>query len=156
MENFFIYANNTFNNRFIFKTSLFNNIIPIIIRFIVSIRYIGIILAPLYITFRGFCLGFSIAFLTENFGKKGFIFTLIAMLPQNIIYIPALIFACFISVNLSIIMLRFRKEGFNENKNKYILKYLTYDFIAIVVLIIASFIEAYITPVFIRTVTPYL
>lgn len=146
----------TFNNRFIFKTSLFNNIIPIIILFIVSIRYIGIILAPLYITFRGFCLGFSIAFLTENFGKKGFIFTLIAMLPQNIIYIPALIFACFISVNLSIIMLRFRKEGFNENKNKYILKYLTYDFIAIVVLIIASFIEAYITPVFIRTVTPYL
>ncbi len=146
----------SFNSSIIFKTSFLSNIIPVIILFILSIKYMGLVFAPLYITFRGFSFGFSIAFLTESFGRKGLLFTLISMLPQNIIYIPALIFNCFISINLSLIMLRLRKERFKESKNKEIIKYMTYSFITIIALIIASFIEAYITPVFIKTITPYI
>lgn len=144
-----------FDNGLIFRASLINNIIPIIVLFLISMTYLGIILAPLYITFRGFCLGFSIAFLTESFGKKGFMFTLIALLPQNIVYIPAIIFACFISFKFSLSILKYRKEMFFENKNKLFLSYLINNSIALTFLIIASITEAYITPVFIRTITPY-
>lgn len=143
------------DNGLIFRASLKNNIIPIIILFFISMTYLGIILAPLYITYRGFCLGFSIAFLTESFGKKGFMFTLIALLPQNIVYIPAIIFACFISLKFSLSILKFRKEMFFENKNKFFISYLMNNSIALIFLIIASITEAYITPVFIRTITPY-
>ena len=146
----------SFDNGFIFRKSVLNNILPIIILSVVSIKYLGIVLAPLYITFRGFCLGFSIAFLSESFGRKGLIYTLVAMMPQNLVYIPALVFAGFISINLSIMMLRLRKERFSDNRNKYILKYMTYASIIISILLIASFIEAYITPVFIKGVSPYL
>lgn len=139
----------------IFKTSIKNNIIPIVILFFVSMTYLGVILAPLYITFRGFCLGFSIAFLTESFGKKGFLFTLISLLPQNIIYIPTVIFACFVSMEFSLKMLRYKKEKFYENKNKQIITYFTYDLLIIIFLITASVIEAYITPIFINAISPY-
>lgn len=156
IDNFFILIpTHPLDNGLIFRASLRNNIIPIAILFFISMTYLGIILAPLYIAFRGFCLGFSIAFLTESFGKKGFLFTLIALLPQNIVYIPAIIFACFISLEFSLNILKFKKERFYESKNKYFLSYLIHNSIAIIFLIIASIIEAYITPVFIRTITPY-
>lgn len=146
----------TFDNGFIFKKSLLYNVLPAILLSVASIRYLGIFLAPLYIAFRGFCLGFSIAFLSESFGRTGLIYTLVAMLPQNLIYIPALVFVGFTSMNLSFMMLRLRRERFSDNKNKYIIKYLTYASIIVLVLLIASFIEAYITPVFIKSILPYL
>ncbi len=146
----------TFDNGLIFRKSVLNNVLPVVILSVTSIRYLGVFLAPLYIAFRGFCLGFSIAFLSESFGRTGLIYTMIAMLPQNLIYIPALVFAGFTSMNLSIVMLKLRKERFSDNKNKYIMKYLTYASITVLVLLIASFIEAYITPVFIKGVSPYL
>jgi len=146
----------SFDSTYIFKTSLLNNIIPVIILFITSIGYIGTIFTLAYVAFRGFCLGFTIAFLTESFGKKGFLFTLVALLPQNIIYIPALVYTGFIAINLSNAMIRLKRERFMEDRKKHILKYLTYDLVAIAALLIASFIEAYITPIFIKTLTPYL
>lgn len=156
IDNFFILIPAyPLDNGLIFRTSLRNNIIPIILLFLISMTYLGLILVPLYITFRGFCLGFSIAFLTESFGKKGFLFTLIALLPQNIIYIPAIIFACFISLEFCLNILRMKKERFYESRNKYLLSYLTHNSIAIILLIIASVTEAYITPIFIKTITPY-
>lgn len=145
-----------FDNGFIFRKSVLNNVLPVILLSVTSIRYLGVFLAPIYIAFRGFCLGFSIAFLSESFGRTGLIYTLIAMLPQNLIYIPALVFAGFTSMNLSIMMLKLRKERYSDNKNKYIIKYLTYASITVLVLLVASFIEAYITPVFIKGISPYL
>ncbi len=143
------------NNGLIFKTSLKYNIIPLIIIFLTSMTYLGIVLAPLYIIFRGFCLGFSIAFLTESFGKMGFLFTLAALLPQNIIYIPTIIFSTFISLEFSLNIFRHRKEKFYESKNKYVIKYLTHISIAALFLIMAIITEAYITPIFIKTITKY-
>ena len=157
IDNYFLLAPTySFNSTNIFKTSLLCNVIPVVILFIVSISFIGIILTLLYVAFRGFCLGFTIAFLTESFGKKGFLFTLVALVPQNIIYIPALVYTSFIAINLSNAMARLKKDRFIENRKKHILKYLTYDLVAIAALLLSSFIEAYITPIFIKTITPYL
>ncbi len=153
---FLLTPDHGFNSGKIFKLSMFYNVIPAIVLYIVSIKYIGVILAPPYIVFRGFCLGFSIAFLTESFGRRGFILTLISILPQNIIYIPSLVLICYISINLSIVLFKLRKEQFNGNKNKNILKHLTYSLVVIAAIIVAGLIEAYITPVFLKTLITYL
>ena len=76
----------------ILKTIIIENIILAITLWFFGTTVIGIPIVFGIILYRGFCLGYSIAsiILTVGIGK-GIIFTLISLLLQNIIFIPAII-----------------------------------------------------------------
>lgn len=76
----------------ILKTTIIENIILAITLWFFGTTVIGIPIVFGIILYRGFCLGYSIAsiILTVGIGK-GIIFTLISLLLQNIIFIPAII-----------------------------------------------------------------
>ena len=78
-------------------SSLKNNLSLAILLWFAGLTVIGVFVVYGAICFRGFCLGYSISSIVATLGiKRGSIFILSSMLPQNIIFIPT-IFAIAIS-----------------------------------------------------------
>ena len=147
---------NSINSAGILKNSIKYNILPVIFLFLLSITYSTIIFAPLYTLFRGFCLGFTIAFIIESFGQKGLLFVLAALVPQNIFYLPAIILCSYFSIELSLKMLKHRKDYSYQKRKKYYVYYIPHLALMIITVLISCIIESYITPVFIKAINYYI
>lgn len=147
---------NALNNLSIFKVSLANNILSVILLLIFGLTYIGIVFSPLYVIFKGFCFGFSIAFLVESFGRRGLIFSIASLLPHSIVSIPCTIFLCAVSLQYSLYILKTRSEKRYEKKGQNLINYLFSFMLGSMMIILSSIIESFITPVFIKGISSFL
>ena len=149
-------SKNELQSAYILKQSIKFNLYFTLILFFSGLVYLGILFIPLLIAFRGFCIGFSIAFLTENIGRNGFLLSLGSVLPQNLIYVPVIIVMGVIGMNYSLWTLRnkyFKKFGALNNL------FATYAFstlVLFIILIAGCIVESYITSLIIRAITPYI
>ncbi|MHB1391771.1 MAG: stage II sporulation protein M [Clostridia bacterium] len=149
-------SKNELQSSYILKQSIKFNFYFTLILFFSGMIYFGIIFIPILIAFRGFCIGFSIAFLTENLGRNGFLLSLGSVLPQNLIYLPVIIVMGVIGINYSLWTLRnkyFKKFGAQNNL------FATYAFstlVLFILLIAGCIVESYITSLIIRAITPYI
>lgn len=103
---------------------------------------------------RGFIVGFSVGFLVDELGLKGFLFALASVIPHNLVAVPALVGlgALGISFSLSVIFSNRRRIIARRGTSpavQYSLNALVYA----VLMLVASLIEVYITPVFIKAAT---
>lgn len=140
----------------ILKQSIKLNLYYALALFFSGLIYLGIVFVPIVVTFRGYCIGFSIAFLTENFGSHGFLFALSSVLPQSLIYVPITIVMGVIGLNYSLWTLRnkyFKKFGAVPN---LFATYAFSTFVLLILLIAGSIVEAYITTQIVKIIIPYL
>ncbi|MDD4503832.1 MAG: stage II sporulation protein M, partial [Clostridiaceae bacterium] len=140
----------------ILKQSIKFNLYFALVLFFSGLVYIGILFIPILIAFRGFCIGFSIAFLTENFGNNGFLLSLGSVLPQNFIYVPVTIVMGVIGLNYSLWAFKnkyFKKFGAVPN---LFATYAFSAFVLFILLIAGSIVEAYITSMIVKMIIPYI
>jgi len=147
---------NELDNLSIFKASFINNIAALTLLLILGLTYAGVVFSPLFMIFKGFCFGFSVAFLVEGFGRKGLIFSIVSLLPHSIISIPATIFICVASLQYSLYILKNRKEKRYESKRQSFINYLFSFMFGAVLIMLSSLIESYITPIFIKGISPFI
>ncbi|HEX3029214.1 MAG TPA: stage II sporulation protein M, partial [Clostridia bacterium] len=104
------------------------------------------------IVIRGFMTGFSTGFIIQTLGTKGMIFTLLTLVPKELIIIPALIALGVNGINFSLKIIKNRsiknisKEGIKSNFAKYCFVTAFFSFF----ILAGVLIEAYILPVTIR------
>lgn len=140
----------------ILKQSIRFNLYFALILFLSGLIYPGILIIPLIIAFRGFCIGFTVAFLTESFGGGGFLLSVGSVLPQSLIYVPVTIVMGVIGLNYSIWVLRsryFKRYGAAQNT------FATYAFSVLILFILLAagcIIEAYLTTIVVKAITPYV
>lgn len=140
----------------ILKLSIKFNLITTGALFLAGLTYVGIIIVPMISTFRGFCLGFTVAFLTDSLGRGGFLLALVSILPQNLVYLPVLIILCVCSISLSFVVLR---SKLNRKSNEALTYIWSFGMTAVLLFFImmgGSIIESYITPYLVKLVAPYL
>lgn len=107
-----------------------------------------IICLPLILAFiftQGFTLGFTISFLTQGAQGQGMAVVLVSMLPQNLMFIPAMIIGGATSLSFSFLLLR---RFFNSSIRVWP-SFVGYTAIMMGVLVafsLAALTEAYITP----------
>lgn len=96
---------------------------------------------------RGFSFGFTIGFMVENYRFGGFLFSLICILPQSIIYVP-----CYIGMGIIALLfstMSFGKKGIQyrrgQGSNK-ISPYTVKIAIAFLTLQIGVLLETFIAP----------
>ncbi len=140
----------------ILRQSVKFNFITCIIIFLSGLSYVGVVTLPIAAGFRGFCIGFTIAFLTRSFGSGGYLLSLVSILPQNLICIPVIIIMCVCSLYLSLTVLRNKYQKKRNEIALYIAPYLTTTIILLAALLAGTLIEAYLTPFLIRIVIPYV
>lgn len=144
-------------NSSIFYQSIKNNFQTVFFIWLLSITVIGIPVTLFIISFRGFIVGFTVAFFIEGLGWKGLLLTIFAILPQNIVYIPCIIGIAALSLKFSLNVLKRNLSNgvVNQYKNS-IVNYTIFVGAIFLIMCIGSIIEAYISPLLIKAISGYI
>ena len=127
------------------KHAVMRNLETIFKIWFLGLTVVGLPLIMVIIFTRGFVLGFTVSFLLVNKGLEGFFLVLLTIFPQNILHIPALVFAGVAATGFSIYLVRGRK---NDRSSIYA-SFLKYSFIILVlalIMVIAGIVEGYLSP----------
>ena len=106
------------------------------------------------IVYRGFCIGYTVASIVATLGTgKGILFLVASLLLQNILFIP-----CIISLGVSGMKLykSIMKDKRRENIKTEIYRHTIFSVMMLIVLIISSFIETYISSPLLMYTVKYL
>ena len=135
------------------QNNIKDNIILTLIIWFIGSTIIGIPIVFGIIAFRGFCLGYTISSITVVFGvAKGIAFTLIAIIMQNIIFIPGII-------SLGVSALKAYKSIYSDKKKENIkieiVRHTVFSAIVLLVLIVSAFVETQISTNLLRSTIKY-
>jgi stage II sporulation protein M len=123
------------------------NIPVIFVIWFLGLTMIGIPVILVIDVLKGFTIGFASSFIINGLGIKGVWMDLVGILPQNIVYVPCIIFSSVIAMEFSLAILK-DKSG-SQWKNHAFIKFTSYSmtFILVVVLMgIGLLMETYVTP----------
>lgn len=109
-----------------------------------GLTVIGFPLILAVVFYRGFALGFTAGFLVQQKAGAGVLIFILSLLPQNLVYIPALLMWSVIAVNYSLYI--FRGKGANSLSWRSFLSYTFMLLFFILVFLGGAFIEAFLSP----------
>lgn len=147
-------SNQPVDNGAILFESLWQHLQSVFLIWLCGLFFIGIPVTLIVMVVRGFLIGFTVGFLVGNYGLGGFLFSLICILPQTVVYV-----LCYITMGA--FSLEYAIEGFKRRKIPYsrdeklnrALPYTVKIFLLFLVLSVGSLFEAFIVPVFFRFFT---
>lgn len=149
--------NDSINSKLLFKESLIGNAKLIFIIWITGAVIIGIAIIPIVVLFRGYAIGFTVGFLVNEFGLKGFLFSVFALLPQNIFIVPGIVSISSIGLSYSLNKLKYKRRKIgSSNSLKNFINYSSLMLLFCILLVIGSIVEAYITPIFMRFIVGHI
>ncbi|MDS1030115.1 stage II sporulation protein M [Bacillota bacterium LX-D] len=141
---------------FLLKKCLIANFKILSLIWFLGLTVIGAPLILIVVGIKGFYLGFTAGFLIQEKGLLGILFTTLALMPQNIFNMPALMIAGVLAISFSFWLLkRHVREGRIQLWRHFISYTLCLSVLALL-FTIGSFIEAYFTPMLIKLVIAYL
>ncbi len=124
-------------------TSIINNTCIAIILWFLGSTVIGIPLIYLVIGYKGYCIGYTISAVIATIGTgKGIIFILSTMLLQNIIVIPAMLTLAVSGIKLYKLIMEDRRR---ENIKIQIIRHTLFSLFILIILVISSLVETYIS-----------
>ena len=123
--------------------SIINNVSIAILLWFLGSTVIGVPLIYLVIGYKGYCIGFTISAIIATIGTgKGILFITGAMLLQNIIYIPCILTLATSGIKLYKLIMEDRRR---ENVKLQILKQTIFSVFILLVLVLSSFVETFIS-----------
>ncbi|WML35295.1 stage II sporulation protein M [Clostridium sp. OS1-26] len=141
------------NYKSIFIETIKSNIPILAAVWFLGLTMIGIPVILIIDIIKGFTIGFTISFVINGMGIKGMWFSLLGVLPQNIIYIPCIIFASVLAMEFSLTILKDKtNKQWISNIWIRITSYSLSFILVIIVMFIGFFTEAYITPNMIKLI----
>ncbi len=141
------------NNIELLKNAMMKNIGLAIVIWFFGTTVIGIPIVFAIILYRGFCLGYTISLCITIMGLgKGISFILVTLLLQNILLIPAILALAVSGVKLykSIV-----KDKTKENVKIEIVRHTVFSIIMLLVLVIASMVEIFMSTNLLKVVIKY-
>lgn len=142
------------NNLQLLKTSIGQNLVLAITIWFFGTTVIGIPVVFGMVIYRGFCLGYTISACISIMGlPKGLLFVAISIILQNILFIPAILALAVSGFKLykSII-----KDKRKENIKLEIVRHTVFSLIMLVVLIVSSIVEVFISTNLLKNLIKYL
>lgn len=136
------------------KNNIKENIVLVLIIWFVGSTVIGIPIILGIIGFRGFCLGYAISASTYVLGTtKGILFSVVALLIQNIIFVPVII-----SLGVSCLKLyqSILKDKRRENVKIEIIRHTIFSIIMLTGMIISAILETEISTRLLKTIIKYI
>lgn len=144
---FYSFNNINFSDKLsIFKNSLINNFVYFISMWLLGISIIGLPIIYIMIFLKSFKIGFTVSSIFANYKFLGILGIICYLIPSNIItLVLGLILGCY-SVNLSFNIVRLLIKKKSINLSNYIGKYLFLLLVCILLSIICSLFDAFISP----------
>jgi len=136
-----------------FKEVVFEHLKYLVIIWFLGLSIIGMPLIFLVVFMKGFIIGFTISFLIAGLQWKGFVFSMVSILPQNLLIVPVFIIASVAGISFSLSLLRSRGKIKSSNNPINFLSYTFFIFVLAGVLVLAAGFETYISPSMMKAVT---
>ncbi|MEW6724357.1 MAG: stage II sporulation protein M [Bacillota bacterium] len=136
----------------VLRAALMNHLRTVGLVWLLGLTVIGVAGVVLVIVVRGFVIGFTVGFLAQGLGLKGVLFAIAAVLPQNLLAIPAFLVISAASLGFSWLLV---KSRLRRQRFRWLQEFAGYSLLvmaASLVLALAAVIEAYIAPVFMQMV----
>lgn len=141
------------NYKSILLQTLKNNVPVILAVWFLGLTMIGIPIILIIDVIKGFTIGFSISFIISQMGIKGVWISLLGVLPQNMIYIPCIIFFSVLAMEFSLMI--FKDRSRIQWKSHILVSITSYSIsflMVAMVMCIGFFMETYLTPAMIKLV----
>lgn len=141
------------NNLDLLKTSMLQNIVLGVAIWFFGTTVIGIPVVFGIVLYRGFCLGYTISTCITVMGlSKGLLFVLITLVLQNLIFIPAIIAIAVSGFKLYKSIVKDRKV---DNIKLEILRHTIFSLIMMILLVISSLIETFVSTEILKSTIKY-
>jgi stage II sporulation protein M len=134
----------------VFKNSITSNLLYIALVFILGISIIGIPVVIIMLFLKGFMIGFSIATIITKYKFIGIIGSLSYIFPHVIISMLIIFAISYYALKLSFSILKAVIEKKTINFSEVINRYSLIMIISIIIMVISSLIETFISPYIIK------
>lgn len=125
------------------RKSLSDNLILIVTMWLLGSTVVGIPIVLGIVLFRGFCIGYSVSAIIASLGvQKGILFFLTTMFLQNLIFIPVILCMTISCIKLYKSIMQDKRR---ENIKVEIIRHMLVSIMLGLLLIIAAFIESYVS-----------
>ncbi len=139
-----------------FRYNVLSNLYILLSMYVLGLTVIGIPLVLVAVFSRGFILGFTVGFLVRVKAVKGFIFALISVMPHNLLIIPAIIIGGVTALSFSALLVKRRFSSQNITLANHLGIYTSVMLVLSLATAAASFVETYVTPVFIKSAANWM
>ncbi|WP_010274001.1 stage II sporulation protein M [Paenibacillus senegalensis] len=139
-----------------FPQTLSLNLKWLVIIWVLGISVIGLPVILALDFLKGVLIGFSFAFLVEEFSWKGMFFGLTSIAPRNIILIPVIITASVLALAFSFSLVKNRLAQRKGKLYSQFIAYSTTNFLLALIVTLVSLFEAFFVPTMMQWVTPHL
>ncbi len=140
------------------QIAIAENVKIVLALWILGVTIIGIPFIFILVGVRGFITGFTSGFIIKIIGFKGLLFSLITLLPKEIIVVPCIIALGVNGVNFSLNIIK-SKSIRHISKESLKTSFAAYCFVTLFYscfIMLGILVEVYITPVFIRIISPII
>ncbi|MFY4775896.1 stage II sporulation protein M [Metabacillus sp. RGM 3146] len=138
-----------------FQQSFLHNIKYLGLMWILGLSIIGLPVILIMLFLKGIVVGFSVGFLVNQMGWKGFLMSFVSVFPQNLLMIPAFLImsTAGIAISLKIFKQLFmKKKNMKENPFQFFSRYAIVLGIIGIMILAASSLEAYASPGLMKSV----
>jgi len=150
-----VLKNNGMEDPFVVFKYTFGNYLKIIgLLWMLSISIIGIPFLVIFVFLKGLTIGFSIGFLVGGLSFKGMLFSLLAVVPQNLLIIPALFTIVVFGLNFSFLFVKNMMVNNRLNIFQHLISFSSIVLLMVFVIFIATLFEAYISPILMSFANP--
>ena len=126
-----------------FINSIINNVGIAVLLWFLGSTVIGFPLIYVVVGYKGYCIGYTVSSVIATVGTgKGIIFIIATMFIQNIIYIPTILTLSVSGIKLYRLIMEDRRR---ENIKLQILKHTIFSILMLILLLISSLLETYIS-----------
>jgi len=113
---------------------------------LLGISVIGVPIILILLFVRGIVIGFTVGFLVNQGGMKGFWLACASVLPHNLVLVPIILFVTSCSIMVSIKMIKRQFLKGNEPFKVYLQFYFALLVTGVILVFLGSVIEVYFSP----------
>jgi len=133
-----------------FVSTLLVNLQLLWLVWLMGLLVFGLPIIVLLVFFRGFILGFSVAFLLSEMAWKGVLLAFCSVVPHNLISVPVALVAAGMSIHHAISTIRPAPANRRRSYWQKVLSLTGATVVCSVLVMLASLVETYITPALVQ------
>lgn len=132
------------------EIAMFHHMKGIFLVWLLGFTMIGIPCIFFLVFTQGFILGFTVGFFIHEYILQGALFAVMGVLPQQLLFVPSMLFTALCAVSLSIILIRRCMSRTTVQLRSYVVRYLAILPLMLLITFVGILVEVYVSPVLLK------
>ncbi|MBQ5859349.1 MAG: stage II sporulation protein M [Selenomonadales bacterium] len=132
------------------EIAMFHHMKGIFLVWLLGFTMIGIPCIFFLVFTQGFILGFTVGFFIHEYILQGALFAVMGVLPQQLLFVPSMLFTALCAVSLSIILIRRCMSRTTVQLRSYVVRYLAILPLMLLMTFVGILVEVYVSPLLLK------